>query len=94
MNSIKNFRAPDFRGLTVLSGPNQSSSMQIINGAVSSTVTYSYVLVAPPVGNFTIGSSSLFYKGKRFLTKPIRIKVVKGKVKVKRENASGISDEE
>ena len=94
MNSIKNFRAPDFRGLTVLSGPNQSSSMQIINGAVSSTVTYSYVLVAPSVGNFTIGSSSLFYKGKRFLTKPIRIKVVKGKVKVKRENSSGISDEE
>jgi hypothetical protein len=91
---IKNFRAPDFRGLTVLSGPNQSSSMQIINGAVSSTVTYSYVLVAPSVGTFTIGSSSLFYKGKRFVTKPLQVKVVKGKVKAKSSNSSGISDEE
>ena len=94
MNSIKNFRAPDFRGLTVLSGPNESSSIQMVNGAVSSTVTYSYVLVAPSVGNFTIGSSSLFYKGKRFVTKPIRVKVIKGKVKAKSSNSSGISDEE
>ncbi len=94
MNSIKNFRAPDFRGLTVLSGPNESSSIQMVNGAVSSTVTYSYVLVAQSVGTFTIGSSSLFYKGKRFVTKPIRVKVIKGKVKAKSSNSSGISDEE
>ncbi len=94
INSVKNFRAPDFKGFTVLSGPNQSSSMQIINGAVSATVTYSYILVAPTPGRYTIGSSSLFYKGKRYVTKPISINVVKGKVRTKTDNSSGISDEE
>ncbi len=94
INSIKNFRAPDFKGFTVLSGPNRSSSMQIINGAVSSTLTYSYILVAQTPGQYTIGASSLFYKGKRYVTKPITVNVVKGKVKIKSSSDSGISEEE
>ncbi|KAB2845808.1 MAG: protein BatD, partial [Melioribacteraceae bacterium] len=30
-NNVKNFRGPDFKGFQILSGPNQSTSMQIIN---------------------------------------------------------------
>ena len=50
----KNLQLPDLSKFHIMSGPNQSSSMQIINGAVSSSVTYSYVLQPKEVGKFSI----------------------------------------
>src|SRR5258706_538687 len=38
-----NFQPPSFNDFAILSGPNQSTSMQIMNGSVSSSVSYSYV---------------------------------------------------
>ncbi len=81
MNSVSGFHAPAFKGFTILGGPNQSTSMQIINGQMSSSVTYSYVLTPQKLGSFTIGTASVKYKGKTYKTKPLTIKVVKGKAK-------------
>ncbi|MDP3582647.1 MAG: BatD family protein, partial [Ignavibacteria bacterium] len=44
VNSVSNFRQPNFAGFRVLSGPNQSSSMQIINGRASGSISLSYIL--------------------------------------------------
>ncbi|MGE5682459.1 MAG: BatD family protein, partial [Bacillota bacterium] len=42
VSSIRNFKAPDFKGFRVLSGPNQSQSVQIINGSMSASLSFSY----------------------------------------------------
>lgn len=77
INGVRNFQAPDFRGLQVLSGPNQSTSMQIINGAVSASMGFVYYLRADNPGSITIGEASLSYKGKTYKTRPVTIKVVR-----------------
>ena len=51
----KNLQLPDLSKFHIMAGPNQSTSMQIINGAVSSSVTYCYVLQPKEIGTFTIG---------------------------------------
>ncbi len=76
--SLEGYRPPSLKNFRVLSGPNQSSSMTIINGSVSSSITYSYILVASSIGEFTINGASLRYKGKEYKTNSLKIKVVKG----------------
>jgi hypothetical protein len=77
-SSGKNFQLPDLSKFLTLSGPNQSTSMQIINGSVSSSVAYSYVLQARETGKFTIGSATIEAGGKQYSTQPLTITVVKG----------------
>lgn len=78
INGVKGFTPPNFGNFLVLSGPNQSTSMQIINGAVSGAVSYSYYVQPRNTGSFTIGSASINYKGTSYKTDPIKIEVVKG----------------
>lgn len=93
-NAIKNFAPPSFDGFSVLSGPNRSTSMQIINGAVSSSITFSYILQAVELGKFTIGSASVEYAGKKMITKPVNMEVVKGSPQAQPDQPGGISNEE
>ncbi|MDR3627373.1 MAG: BatD family protein [Ignavibacteriaceae bacterium] len=81
INGVKSFSAPAFKGFMILSGPNQSTSMQIINGAVSGSRSYSYYLQAQNAGKFTIGSAIIKYNDKTFSTQPITITVEKGSPK-------------
>src|SRR3989304_6153889 len=55
MGGGKNLKLPELGKFMIVSEPSQSSSVQIINGAVSSSVTYSYVLQPREAGKFTIG---------------------------------------
>lgn len=71
-----NFSSPRFEGFRVLSGPNQSQSMQVINGKVTQSNSISYVLVAQKEGTYTIGAASIETGGKTKKTKPVKIKVV------------------
>lgn len=79
INKAEDFRAPDFEGFRILGGPNQSTSMQIINGKVSGSLTYSFILRATKTGNYTIKPASIVYEGKRYVSKPLFIRVVKGR---------------
>jgi hypothetical protein len=85
INSLTNFVAPNFGGLKPISGPNHSTSMQIINGNVSASRSFSFILVAPSVGKYTIASATVEYKGQKFKTEPIQITAVKGASKPKEE---------
>lgn len=94
INSIRNFTPPSFQNFRILGGPNQSTSMQIINGAVSASRTFSYVLLPNSIGVFTIGSASIEFKGQVLKTEPLKITVVKGSPKPKEEEVAGVSDSE
>jgi len=75
--SARNFKTPDLGKFLVLSGPNQSTSMQIINGAVSSSQSFSYVLQAREAGKFTIGSATIDVGGSQLRSNPIELTVIK-----------------
>ncbi len=94
VNGMSNFRPPAFSGFKILSGPNQSSSMQYINGKVSGTITFSYILQPSSMGEFTIASASVDYGGKTFHTQPIKVKVEKGTPQQQKESTGGYSQEE
>jgi len=93
INGLSNFRPPSFQGFRVLSGPNQSTSMQIINNKVSASLTFSYILQPTNVGEFTIGSASVDYNGKTYRTNPLKISVVKGTPQQRKESDGVTSDE-
>ena len=81
----KNLQLPDLSRFLIMGGPNQSSSMQFINGAVSSSVTSSYVLQPREVGRFTIGSASIEAGGKVYKSEPLALEVVKGAPRPKQQ---------
>ncbi len=84
----KNLQLPELNKFRMMAGPNQSSSMQFINGVVSSSVSYSYVLQPKEIGKFTIGSVSIETGGKTYQTNPIPIEVVKGSPRPKQQAAA------
>jgi hypothetical protein len=74
-----NFTPPDFRGFRVVGGPNESQSMEIINGSASASISIGYDLMAVREGDFTIGAATIDVNGHNLTTSPIKITVVKGK---------------
>lgn len=77
-SSGKNFAAPSFKDFHLLVGPSQSTSMEFINGNMSQSITYSYVLQPKSEGSFKIGAASIEVEGKTFKTNPINVTVTKG----------------
>ena len=76
------FRGPNFKGFSVLSGPNAShmSSTQIINGQISSSITtgFTYIIQADVEGTFNVGGASCNVDGKKVSCQGFSIKVEKG----------------
>ena len=79
MNGVKNFKAPNFTPFVVTSGPSQSTNMQWINGQMSGSVSYTYMLYARQTGKFTIEPAAIEYKGKTLKTDPLSMEVTQGK---------------
>lgn len=77
---VKDFRAPSIKGVDVLMGPSRSmqSSTQVINGKVSSTssITYTYILMASDAGTYTIPAASIEVNGEKVFSNAITIKVL------------------
>jgi hypothetical protein len=72
-----NFQPPAFTDFTVLSGPNSSQSMQIINGKVSQSTSYTYYLSPKKEGKFVIGPGSATIGGKRVESNSVTLEVTK-----------------
>jgi len=95
INNLSKFTPPAFENFLILSGPNQSTSIQIINGAQSASLSYNYILQPKSLGTFTIGSASIQQEGNTFKSDPINITVVKGADKPKQQKGDDqISQEE
>lgn len=73
-----NFQGPTFKDFTFLGGPSQSQSIQIINGRMSKSLSFSYVLQAGAPGTYTIPAASIVVDGKRIYSNTITLNVVKG----------------
>lgn len=73
----KNFHPPTFIDFNVLLGPNQSTQMQFINGAVSQAISFTYVLQAVKEGTFKIGSAEIIAGNTKVLSNPVTIIVSK-----------------
>ena len=76
--SGEGFEPPSFRGFQVVFGPSVSSSMTVINGAMSASNAYSYYLVAQKTGVLNIEPASIYVNGKLIRSNALRISVVKG----------------
>lgn len=74
-----NFRPPvltdNFR---VLSGPMTSSQMRYVNGKISSSLSYTYILKPMDKGEFIIEPATIEVDGESYSSNPIKIKVTKG----------------
>ena len=66
---------PDFKDFYVLSGPNQSTNMQWINGKMSSSKSYSFILKPRREGRLTIAPASLDNNGTLMKTRPVTVTV-------------------
>ena len=77
---VKDFRAPSIKGFDVLMGPSRSqqSSAQIVNGNVTSTssITFTYILMANTAGEYTIGGASIVADGNQMVSNSVKIKVL------------------
>ena len=67
---------PGIDGFTLLFGPKISAETNIINGVVSVSKGYTYVLQPAAKGKFTIGPSTVEYKGKVYSSSPVTVEVV------------------
>ncbi|MDB5013498.1 MAG: hypothetical protein JWQ25_1700, partial [Daejeonella sp.] len=76
--SGEDFRPPSFRGFQILSGPNVSSSVTIVNGNMSSSNSYSYYLTAEKEGVFAIEPATILDNGHRLKSNSLQIRVVRG----------------
>jgi len=72
------YAPPSFGGLSVMGGPNQSSSMQWVNGQTSTQLTLSWVLVAQKEGKYTIGVAEVNAGSTKYTTQAITVEAVKG----------------
>jgi len=77
---VRDFRAPSIKGFDVLMGPSRSqqSSVQIINGVTTSTssITFTYILMATSEGNFTIPAATITANGNQMISNSVHIKVL------------------
>ncbi|MEO8168101.1 MAG: BatD family protein, partial [bacterium] len=76
----KNLKLPNLDNFRIMMGPSTTSNMQYINGVVSSSFTYSYVLQPKSVGKFTIGAASIEIGGKTYSSPALTIEVSKSTV--------------
>lgn len=77
---VRDFRAPSIKGFDVLMGPSRSqqSSMQIVNGVSTSTssITFTYILMATSEGSFTIPGATITADGNQMVSNSVQIKVL------------------
>jgi len=78
VGGASDFTPPNFKDFEIAGGPNQSSSMQIVNGQMSQSITLSYLLMAKREGKLVIGPAYVNAGGQKLESATITIEVVKG----------------
>ena len=76
---VRDFRAPSIKGFDVLMGPSRSqqSSMQIVNGVSTSTssITFTYILMATAEGSFTIPGATITADGNQMVSNSVCLQI-------------------
>lgn len=61
-----------------VSSSGTSSSVQIINGSVTQSLQFNFILTPKKIGSFTIPSITLSYQGQDYSTEPIQVNIIQG----------------
>ncbi len=77
-----NFTPPDFSPFKSTGTPSTQSSMQIINGVMKKSMSYTFQLFATNLGKFTIPPATITLGGKSMKSNSVTVEVIKGKEKV------------
>lgn len=75
-NASGNFEMPELEGLLLISGPNTSSSMSMVNGAVSQKASYTVFLQPVDIGNHQIGPAYIETESGVLESQPINITAI------------------
>ncbi len=90
LRRYSDFNAPDLnRNFLTLHGPATSQQMQIVNGRVSTTISWTYVLQARATGSYTVPAASIVYDGSRMSSNTVRLKVANSVPQAKGQQKSG-----
>jgi hypothetical protein len=81
-----NFVPPNFKGFTVVGGPNTSQTRYWSGGKRFFSKTYSYFLAPKKQGNFTIKQATIEIEGETYKTFPVTIQVTKAVERPKNGN--------
>jgi len=76
--TVERINPPSFSSFIVVSGPNQESGMESINGVTRQYIGISYLLKPKYKGDFTIGAAVARADGKDIRSNPVKLKVVNG----------------
>lgn len=71
-----NFKVPNFTNFKIVSGPSQSVSQSWINGKVSFSKSYTYIIQPKRKGEFNIPAATIEIDGKKVLSNTIKIIVL------------------
>lgn len=73
---VRDFRVPSIKDFDVLMGPSRSQQVQIINGNSSSSITFTYILMATEEGSYSIPGASIVADGKQMVSNSVKIQVL------------------
>lgn len=85
-NAQVKFTAPEFEELQVISGPNVSTSMQFVNGKMSSTMSYEYIVKPSDIGEYFIGPAYFESQDTVFETSPMTVIVIPNPENIRQDN--------
>ncbi|HSN61199.1 MAG TPA: BatD family protein, partial [Ferruginibacter sp.] len=75
---IRKITPPSLKDFVVVSGPNQESGMNDINGVVNQYVAISYILQPRRTGNILLPAATAIIDGKNYSSPPLKLSVKKG----------------
>lgn len=70
-----NLKPPAFTDFQLMGGPNTSTSMQWVNGNVTQSITYNYILRPKNLGTFKIGKASITVSGVTMESNEVTVQV-------------------
>ncbi len=72
-----NFTPPRFKNFRIVSGPSQSVNQSWMNGKVSFSQSYTYIIQPKSIGTYTIPSAVIQLNGKSLRSNTVKINVLK-----------------
>lgn len=74
-DNVETIIPPSFKNFDVVSGPNQQSSISIVNGKRDQSVAIGFYLKPKGTGKYVIGPATARADGKEFHTEPLTVQV-------------------
>lgn len=76
--NVQNITPPSLKDFIVVSGPNQESGMESINGVTRQYTGITYIVKPKYKGSFVVPSTTAMADGKAFTSNPVKLTVVPG----------------